>query len=458
MRIAVPRDRTIDRSPGRCYYRFLQVMSSTPHLAIEQGPEKGRQITVPPDGARLGRSSKNDIVVIDPMLSRHHCRLFFKPEEGLWITDLGSANQTLVNDKPVQETPLNVGDSITIGDTVFKVLNNGAPPGAKRAALTPSSPVIDLGLKSTTEHASPKSIGFKPILSTAIVALTLVAGAWAIKKFVINSPKGNGSTVRIPVDNTLEIDYEKVEADQKNIFRYHFNLTKDNTVTIQITDLQNNVIPPKRQKVRAEMVEDLAQFIRNSGFFELEEQHKGTQPNLYHCMKLSITLGKQTRTVIVENHSEPAVFKDVRQKVEVFGNNNLKMWFRAQPPEKLLEMAQQTFLLGKKLRDEREIQYGNLAAAISSFEESERYLDASQNKPDYYPELLALLSDSKEELTKRYEDQNFRAERAMNNGHWEDSARELRILLEIIPDSADDRHEETRKKLLQVESQLHLGE
>ena len=75
------------------------------------------RVTVGPEGARLGRSSKNDIILLDPLLSRHHCRLFFKPGEGLWLTDLGSANQTFVNAKPVQEVHLKPGDKISVGDT-----------------------------------------------------------------------------------------------------------------------------------------------------------------------------------------------------------------------------------------------------------------------------------------------------------------------------------------------------
>ena len=114
-------------------------MSETYHLIVEAGHDKGRKIFVPPDGARLGRASKNDIVIEDPLLSRHHCRLFFKPGGALWITDLGSANQCLVNDKLIQESALQVGDLVTVGETVLKVVSNSVTPENNAASAAGST-------------------------------------------------------------------------------------------------------------------------------------------------------------------------------------------------------------------------------------------------------------------------------------------------------------------------------
>ncbi|MBN2301558.1 MAG: FHA domain-containing protein, partial [Lentisphaerae bacterium] len=102
-------------------------MTDNPHLIVEQGHDKNKTIFVPPEGARLGRSSHNDIVLVDPLLSRHHARLFFKTGNGLWITDLGSANETRVNNRPIQETRIHVGDQIAIGGTVLRVTNDTMP-------------------------------------------------------------------------------------------------------------------------------------------------------------------------------------------------------------------------------------------------------------------------------------------------------------------------------------------
>jgi len=129
-------------------------MADTVHLIVDQGPNKGKNISVPSEGIRLGRSSKNDIVLEDPLLSRHHCRLFFKPGEGLWITDLGSANGTVVNGATVTEIRIRPGDTVTIGDTVLKVLTEEVGGALSKPAdvIIPVAggpgPVVDLGLKS----------------------------------------------------------------------------------------------------------------------------------------------------------------------------------------------------------------------------------------------------------------------------------------------------------------------
>ena len=94
------------------------------HLIMDLGPHKGAEFHVPPDGARLGRAARNDIVVDDIGLSRHHCRFFFKNGE-LWVADLGSANGTTVNGRAVQEAQLKIGDKVYVGGTILKVLNDG---------------------------------------------------------------------------------------------------------------------------------------------------------------------------------------------------------------------------------------------------------------------------------------------------------------------------------------------
>ena len=51
--------------------------ATRPLLIAEAGPERGREITVPEGEISLGRSSENDVCLVDPILSRHHCRVSF---------------------------------------------------------------------------------------------------------------------------------------------------------------------------------------------------------------------------------------------------------------------------------------------------------------------------------------------------------------------------------------------
>ena len=64
----------------------------------------------------IGRASDNDVIVDDPVVSRHHCQL--KLQHGAYsFADLGSRNGSLVNGQPVDEMALGPGDMIRIGST-----------------------------------------------------------------------------------------------------------------------------------------------------------------------------------------------------------------------------------------------------------------------------------------------------------------------------------------------------
>lgn len=97
------------------------------HFLVEQGVDKGHSFTVPEEGGRLGRSSKNDFNLKDENLSREHCEFFFK-EGKLWIRDLESSNSTLLNQKPVKEAQLKKGDRVTVGETQLLILLTAARP------------------------------------------------------------------------------------------------------------------------------------------------------------------------------------------------------------------------------------------------------------------------------------------------------------------------------------------
>jgi len=119
-------------------------MDEVVHLEVVSGPEAGRQITVPPAGAQLGRSRRNDIVLDDDRLSRHHCRFYFK-DGHLFVKDLDSANQTTVNERPIQDVRLTVGDLAAVGKTTLKVVHDGEKAALRLRALKPPAPPSSSG-------------------------------------------------------------------------------------------------------------------------------------------------------------------------------------------------------------------------------------------------------------------------------------------------------------------------
>ena len=120
----------------------------TAQLRAEQGPLSGQTLAISHSPFTLGRSADNDLVVPEPLASRHHARLEMRA--GRWyVIDLDSANGTLLNRQRVSgEQALNAGDLIAIGETVFAFVASEparpavVPPVARaRPAAQRSSPV-----------------------------------------------------------------------------------------------------------------------------------------------------------------------------------------------------------------------------------------------------------------------------------------------------------------------------
>ena len=71
--------------------------------------------------------------------------------------------------------------------------------------------------------------------------------------------------------------------------------------------------------------------------------------------------------------------------------------------------------------------------------------------------LVARRDEVAAELEKRYRDQRFLADRAINLGDWATAQRELRVLCDLVPDAKDPRHAEASAKLLDVEGRIKKG-
>lgn len=88
------------------------------HGPARDMPLDGRPLTI-------GRAADADVVVADPLVSRHHARL--APRSGrLVITDLGSTNGTLVNGQAVRESVVGPGDRVQLGGTRLEIIAPGA--------------------------------------------------------------------------------------------------------------------------------------------------------------------------------------------------------------------------------------------------------------------------------------------------------------------------------------------
>uniref|UniRef100_A0A7C3MIW6 FHA domain-containing protein n=1 Tax=Dictyoglomus thermophilum TaxID=14 RepID=A0A7C3MIW6_DICTH len=93
------------------------------YLIIKHGEDRGKDFKIIKDETTIGRERENDIVIVNPTVSRFHAKII-RSEDKYFIEDLGSANGTMVNGLKVNKELLHDGDIIQLGDVVlvFKCL------------------------------------------------------------------------------------------------------------------------------------------------------------------------------------------------------------------------------------------------------------------------------------------------------------------------------------------------
>jgi hypothetical protein len=431
--------------------------SKTYTLKVTAGPLAGQEYPVTRDSMNLGRASTCDIAIKDLLLSRTHCR--FEVRDGrLFVIDLASANETHVNGAAIDEKELHHNDLVEAGETTLRVVSDppeeGVPPVLHGEADTM---LIDLGFSKEEDDADAAKKSFlRPVLWSVAAILILIAGATVIMR-----PEGDGDGKRavvVPMERSekLLIHYEKIEADTANIFRYSLRLSPEGRLSAEIDDIAGDRHIKKDKQLSEEVVRELARTVKASGFFGLDRKYSGyaAVPGTLNQWGMTIALGTQVASCVVRDRQEPDNFKALREQLETFSKNELGIWAIQFSSEKLIDLALEAKTIADKKSAEMNVRHSNLFEAIKSYKESLFYLDTVNPKPDFYAELLASTEKCEQELERRYADQRFKADRAINLKEWANAARELKILREMIPDRADPRHGEAVRKLLDVEGRL----
>jgi TolB protein len=156
-----------------------------PKLEITQGENMGETFKVKLT-TRIGRERDNDVVILDPKMSRYHAQISM--EAGQWtLADLGSSNHTYLNGMAITEpTPLQSGDRINLGETELTLKMPGqsdvqpAPPKADPAPV----PIITPSPAPAAPAASPPLTQSQPTPS-APPRLAWIAGGFILLLFLV---------------------------------------------------------------------------------------------------------------------------------------------------------------------------------------------------------------------------------------------------------------------------------
>lgn len=448
-------------------------MDRRPELVIASGPMAGRRFEVGPGGTRLGRSSTNDVYIPDEGLSRNHCLFEQSGSGGIRVTDLASANGTYVNREALgaDSRELRPGDRIEVGTTVIDVVGADAPDAGKSAAPGGG---IDLGLGTARKKLSVPGLPSKdgsarrPALANIlwIAAAAAMVAAIAVVLFV---PRGTedpggveakpGAAEREKADARLmSLYYEKVEADSSRIFRYQMTIDDSGTLRVAYDDVPGeNRHVDKKGKLSEAAAKRIVEILDKPGFSSLDDEYTGqsvADENALRSYRIRIVRRNGVRDILVENTQEPDVFRDVREALEAFSRNELGIWAIQYSREQLLEKSEQSISVGDSKWEERDVEFGNLSASSKAYRDAVFYLETINPKPAWYAELKEKLARTDAELKRRYGDQRFRADKAINLGEWDEAQRELKILCELVPEKTDPRHAEANAKLVDVENRM----
>jgi pSer/pThr/pTyr-binding forkhead associated (FHA) protein len=97
---------------------------------IRNGGFEGMSYELAGEETLIGRNPTTDITLLDEGISREHAIVTWDEGEDTYaIEDLQSTNGTKVNGKRVRSSPLQHGDEVQVGHTLFQFLrDDGGEP------------------------------------------------------------------------------------------------------------------------------------------------------------------------------------------------------------------------------------------------------------------------------------------------------------------------------------------
>src|SRR5262249_14442401 len=102
-------------------------------LVVNPGAPEAWEIQLKPGANSLGREPDTDFAITDPSVSTANCRIEVT-EDSVVIHDLGSPNETFVNQQPVRQATLTPGQLFRLGNVELRLEPDPAAPAAQPAS------------------------------------------------------------------------------------------------------------------------------------------------------------------------------------------------------------------------------------------------------------------------------------------------------------------------------------
>src|SRR5205814_1219068 len=96
-----------------------------PKLIYHDSDGIDKTVPLGSDPVLVGRATECQVNTQDAMVSRRHARIFW--DGNYWIEDLGSSNGVYVGNDKVQKAPFRIGDTVTCGSLVLRLMPDTTP-------------------------------------------------------------------------------------------------------------------------------------------------------------------------------------------------------------------------------------------------------------------------------------------------------------------------------------------
>ncbi len=217
------------------------------YLIVKTADGKVREINLEKDAFSIGRLPDNELPLQDNLISRHHSKIVKQGKKHI-VSDLKSANGTLVNKKRIDKKTLVDSDEIQIGTTTL-VFKEGQPTGTTKPAAPSPTTVTQPTVKSPPGMVGSeviKSIGDMPMGyrldakdyidrgESVIMAAKPIARSKDSERFFILYQLGKTVTGTTSLDEVLDITMSFI-----------FDCIKAQRGVIMLIDKETGKLAPK---------------------------------------------------------------------------------------------------------------------------------------------------------------------------------------------------------------------
>lgn len=146
-----------------------------PKLLLKFNAAVIKEVVMDKESVTIGRKADNDIVIDNPAISGHHCKLTLEGG-GYYVEDLESTNGTFVNEKRIKKSGLHHNDVVGVAKHAVVFLNE-AELAADAAPAASSDATMVLTPQKQAELVAASSAASKPAGSDKTGWLRVIKGA-----------------------------------------------------------------------------------------------------------------------------------------------------------------------------------------------------------------------------------------------------------------------------------------